>query len=77
MKVVISPQAFKGGLSGIEAAEAIRLGLRRVFPEASTTLLPVADGGDGTMEALVQSTRGRYFDAQVTGPLGDSINAKW
>lgn len=77
MKVVISPQAFKGGLSGIEAAQAISLGLRRVFPEASTTLLPVADGGDGTMEALVQSTRGRYFDAQVTGPLGDSINAKW
>ncbi|PZC50886.1 MAG: glycerate kinase [Chloroflexi bacterium] len=77
MKVVISPQAFKGGLSGIEAAQAISLGLMRVFPHARTTLLPVADGGDGTMEALVQSTRGRYLDTQVTGPLGDSINVKW
>ncbi len=53
MKIVICPQAFKGGLRGTEAAEAMAAGVRRVHPDASLVLLPVADGGDGTLDALI------------------------
>ena len=87
MKVVIAPQAFKGGLRGIEAARAMEVGVRRVYPDAHTVLVPVADGGDGTLEALVgdpdeggpngQASGGRYFWTRVTGPLGYPVEAVW
>ena len=76
MKVVIAPQVFKGGLSGMEAARAIQRGVLRVYPDAENVLLPVADGGDGTLEALVGSS-GSCFEAQVTGPLGELVRAQW
>ena len=77
MKVVIAPQAFKGGLSGLEAASAIEHGVLAAFPDAETVKVPVADGGDGTLDALVTSTGGRMFTARVTGPLGEPIDAQW
>ncbi|MBI4197948.1 MAG: glycerate kinase, partial [Chloroflexi bacterium] len=55
MNILICPQAFKGGLRGMEAARAIAQGLGRVFPQARLVLLPVADGGDGTLETLVSA----------------------
>lgn len=76
MKVVIAPQVFKGGLSGMEAALAIQQGVLRVYPDAENVLLPVADGGDGTLEALVGPSDG-CFEAQVTGPLGEPVRAQW
>ena len=77
MKVVIAPQSFKGGLAGIEAAKAIAEGVRGVCPEAATLAVPVADGGDGTLDALVRSTGGETFTSQVTGPLGEPVSALW
>lgn len=77
MKVLIAPQAFKGGLSAAKAALAIETGVRQVFPEAEVVRLPVADGGDGTLEALVKNTNGRMFSQQVTGPLGRPVTAQW
>ena len=77
MKVVISPQAFKGALSGAQAAQAIQEGVRLVLPQAQTVLMPVADGGDGTLEALVENTQGRIFSTRVTGPLMERVNARW
>ena len=77
MKVVIAPQAFKGSLSAQEAALAIAQGVRRIWPKAETALAPVADGGDGTLEVLVEATRGRYLDARVSGPLGEPVRARW
>jgi glycerate kinase len=77
VKVLIAPQSFKGGLSGAKAAWAIAEGLRKVFPNAQALLLPVADGGDGTLEALVESPGGKVFTLQVTGPLGDPVMAQW
>ena len=85
MNVVISPQAFKGSLSGMEAAKAIAEGICRAAPETHTVLLPVADGGDGTLEALLDAPSseeghhagGRYFEASVTGPLGEPVPAAW
>ncbi|MQF69758.1 glycerate kinase [SAR202 cluster bacterium AD-804-J14_MRT_500m] len=77
MKVVIAPQAFKGALSGAKAAEAIAAGIRLVIPEAKTTLLPVADGGDGTLEALVENTNGHVFTSHVNDPFMNPIKADW
>ena len=77
MKILIAPQAFKGSLSAAKAAKAIETGVRQVFPKAEVVRLPVADGGDGTLEALVENTNGRMFSQQVTGPLGRPVTAQW
>jgi glycerate 2-kinase len=76
-KIVIAPQGFKGSLSGPRVAEAIASGLRRVLPNAELVLLPMADGGEGTVEALVNGTHGQFRRTQATGPLGDIVEAKW
>ena len=77
MKVVIAPQAFKGNLSAKEAAEAIARGVNLADPGIRCILAPVADGGDGTVDVLVGTTGGRVFTAQVTGPLGEEVTARW
>ncbi|MCE2464140.1 MAG: glycerate kinase, partial [Dehalococcoidia bacterium] len=59
MKVVIAPQSFKGGLQGADVARAIKQGILSVYPQAETVEIPVADGGDGTLDALVRSTGGQ------------------
>ena len=77
MKVVIAPQTFKGGLSGMEVARAVELGVLAVHPQADTVKLPVADGGDGTLDALVRNTGGQAFASRVTGPLNEPVSAPW
>ena len=77
MKVVIAPQSFKGSLYALEAAEAIQRGVLEADPTADTLLVPVADGGDGTLEALVNATGGQIFRSIVTGPLGQAVEALW
>jgi glycerate kinase len=77
MNILIAPDSFKGSLSATEAAEAIRLGIRAVLPEAETVSLPLADGGEGTVEALIAATRGRFMTTKVTGPLGEPVEARW
>ena len=77
MKVVIAPQTFKGGLPGVEVARAIHQGVLGVYPQAETVQIPVADGGDGTLDALVRSTGGEFFTSKVTGPLGEPVSALW
>ena len=77
MKVVIAPQSFKAGLSGIQVSRAIQEGILEVFPDAETALVPVADGGDGTLDALVRSTEGKVFTSRVTGPVGTPVSAAW
>ena len=76
-KIVIAPQEFKGSLTAIEIARAVRIGVLRAIPGAETVLAPVADGGDGTLQALVDSSGGRIESADVTGPLGDDVVAEW
>jgi glycerate kinase len=75
MKVVVAPNAFKGSLTAPQAAAAMALGVRDVFPEADVVEVPVADGGDGTVEALVSALHGDYLTADVEGPLGDRVRA--
>ncbi|MCH8224815.1 MAG: glycerate kinase, partial [Chloroflexi bacterium] len=77
MKVIIAPQEFKGALSALAAAEAIERGVKAALPEAETVLVPVADGGDGTLDALVEGSGGRVFRSVVTGPLGQPLEARW
>ncbi len=77
MKIVIAPQAFKGSISALEAASAMSEGVRRVLSDAETVLVPVADGGDGTLETLVESTGGEVRSSEVTGPLGEPVTAEW
>ena len=77
MKIVIAPQGFKATLSGLEAARAIARGVSAALPDAETVLAPVADGGDGTLNALVDGTGGQVFASRVTGPLGQPVEAQW
>ena len=77
MKIIIAPQSFKGSVSALEAAQAIERGVRRAEPEAETTLVPVADGGDGTLNVLVDNTNGEVFRSIVTGPLSHVVEAPW
>ena len=77
MKVVIAPQEFKEGLRGIEIARAMRDGVLRVWPDAETELIPVADGGDGTLQTLVDATGGEIMAATVDDPFGRPIEAVW
>ena len=77
MKVAIAPQAFKGTLTGMEAARAMEEALHRVYPDAETVLVPVADGGDGTVGALVEASSGEFMTTRVTGPMGIPIDAQW
>ena len=75
MKVVISPDSFKGTLTALEAAQAIEKGIKRANEGAETILLPVADGGEGTMDALVLATNGHYVKSIVLDPLGREMEA--
>ena len=77
MKVVIAPQSFKGSISALDAAKAMEEGVRRVVSDAETVLVPVADGGDGTLETLVEATDGEIRSATVTGPIGKPVMAEW
>lgn len=77
MRIVIAPQSFKGSLSAREVSEAIARGIRRVVPDAEIIMVPIADGGEGTVEALVYSTHGQIMSTEVTGPLGQRVTAEW
>ena len=77
LRIVIAPQAFKQSISARAAAIAVRDGVKRAIPDAETILIPVADGGDGTLAALIDTTGGQYFSADVTGPLSDIVSAQW
>lgn len=74
MKIVIAPDSYKESLSALEVATAIENGFRDIFPTAEYVKLPVADGGEGTVEAMVAATGGRIVPVDVTGPLGERVD---
>lgn len=75
MRIVIAPDSYKGSLSARQVAEAMAAGVRRVLPEAELDLVPIADGGEGTVDALVAATGGEVRTVTVTGPLGEPVAA--
>src|SRR2546428_3911165 len=77
MRIVIAPNAFKGSLSALQAAEAIRDGVLAVAADADLVLVPIADGGDGTGDALVAATNGERRCLRVRGPLTDPVDADY
>ena len=78
MRVLVAPQEFKGTLTAAEAAQAIAAGVRLALPEADVDLLPMADGGPGTVRAMVgASNGGRILEATVHDPLGRHVGAEW
>lgn len=77
MRVVIAPDSFKECLTASEAATAIAEGWRRVHPQADLDLVPIADGGEGTTDALVAATAGRYIDLRVRDPLANLIDTRY
>ena len=77
MRIIVAPQGFKGTLSGHEAASAMAQGIARVLPDAEVVLRPVADGGHGTLDTLLEAAGGATFTAQVMGPMGRRVDARW
>ena len=77
MRIVVAPDSYKGSVSAPGVAAAMQRGIARIFPDAVIDLVPIADGGEGTVEALVAATHGELRHARVTGPLGEPLTAHW
>ncbi|MCC2973618.1 glycerate kinase [Massilia sp. IC2-476] len=75
MNIVIAPDSFKESLSALAVANAIEAGFREIFPEAHYRKIPVADGGEGTVQALIDASAGRLVELEVSGPLGEPVRA--
>jgi glycerate kinase len=77
MKIVIAPDSFKENLTSLEVASEIETGLRRVWPDAEYVKVPMADGGEGTVQSLVDATGGEIVKVEVSGPMGDRVLASY
>lgn len=75
MKIIIAPDSFKGSLSALEVCENIEKGIRKVFYTAEIVKVPMADGGEGTVQSLVDATGGKFIKLKVKGPLLKEVNA--
>src|SRR4051812_23279504 len=76
-KIVLAPDSFKGTLTAREAALAMQRGVKRAMPNAEVVLLPLADGGEGTVAAIQSALGGDTVPVTVTGPLGDPVDASF
>ena len=74
MKVVVACDSLKGSLSSLEAGEAIKNGVLKAVPDAQVQVRPLADGGEGTVEALTLGMGGKIEAVEVTGPIGETVN---
>lgn len=77
MKIIIAPDSFKGSLNAIEVSNCIEMGIKQAFKDIETIKLPVGDGGEGTLDVLVEATGGTKKYISVTGPLGNKVNASY
>lgn len=77
MRIIVAPDSYKGSASAVAVAQAMERGILKVFPNAEVCKIPIADGGEGTVEALVTATSGQFRQTQVTGPLGQPVTAQW
>ncbi|WP_227763764.1 glycerate kinase [Zhaonella formicivorans] len=75
MRVVVAPDSYKGSMSAVEVADIIEKGLKTVFPDAEISKVPIADGGEGTVDAFLAALGGERRELEVTGPLGDKVKA--
>lgn len=77
MKVTIAIDSFKGSLSTFQAGEAIAEGVRKIYPNAETTICPLADGGEGTVDAIIAATGGEMVEVTVHNPIGKLIKSSY
>jgi glycerate 2-kinase len=77
MKIVIAPDSFKGNLTSLQVAKAIEKGVQRVLPKANCVKVPMADGGEGTVQSLVDAMGGKFVYRKVSGPDGVVIRARY
>lgn len=77
MRVTVAIDSFKGSLSTLEAGYSASEGVKRVFPDAECIVSPLADGGEGTAEAIISATGGKFIEVAVKGPLGEPVTAKY
>ena len=77
MKIAIACDSFKGSCSSMEVADSIERGFKRIYPDTKFFKIPIADGGEGTVNALVSWGKGRYESIKVLNPLGDEIDASY
>jgi len=77
MKIVLAPDSFKGNLTSLQVASALEKGIKRVIPNANCIKVPMADGGEGTVQSLVDATGGKFVRKQVKGPTGKPVSARY
>lgn len=75
MKIVIAPDSFKESLTALEVADAIEMGFKKFYPYVDYVKIPMADGGEGTVQSLVDALKGKVVERSVTAPLGNKIQA--
>lgn len=76
-KIIVASDSFKGSLTSIEVANAVEIGIKNVFPQCNVIKTNVADGGEGTVEAIIKSLGGVLYTTAVTDPLGRPIEAEY
>lgn len=77
MKIILAPDSFKGNLTSLDVAEAFEKGVKRVLPRANCIKIPMADGGEGTVQSLVDGVGGKFIRKRVTGPIGKTVSARY
>ncbi len=77
MRIILAPDSFKGSLTAKEACRAMRRGIEKVLPTAEIVEMPMADGGEGTVQSLVDATGGRIMEKEVLNPLGRKVSAQY
>jgi glycerate kinase len=77
VRILIAPDSFKGSLTALQAARAMEAGVKRVFPAADVRLFPMADGGEGTLDAVLYATRGQRRSVRLPGATGELIEADY
>ena len=77
MKIILAPDSFKGSLTSLEVAEAMEAGIKRALPDAECIRIPMADGGEGTVQSLLDAAGGELIPCSVTGPAGQKVTAAY
>jgi glycerate 2-kinase len=75
MKIILAPDSYKGSLTALEVCQAMAVGIKRLIPGAEIVMVPMADGGEGTVRSLIDTTGGRIITKTVTGPIGDKVES--
>lgn len=76
-KIVIAPDSFKGNLTSLQVASCLEKGIKRVLPKVKCVKIPMADGGEGTVQSMVDAAKGKFVSKRVKGPAGKLVTAKY